>query len=130
MQPENTVEASIAKQTPVGRGGCLSAWLVFVILVNSIVGLLYSLGPDSLLRNVPNFTHWEFRLLGLAGLANVVFAVLIWNWRRLGFWGILATTLLSFVINLSAHLGALAFVGLISPLILALLVWPHWSRLK
>jgi len=101
-----------------------------MILFNSIAGLIYSLGSDSLLRNVPNLTHGEFRLLGLAGLANVVFAVLIWNWRRLGFWGIIATALLAFVINLSAHLGAWAVFGLISPLILALLVWPHWSRLK
>lgn len=130
MRPAKTVGMSIAKQTPVARGGCLSTWLSLMIFGNFLYGLTFALGPDSLLRNLPNLTHEEFRVLGVAALANVVFAVLIWNWRRLGFWGIIATTLLAFVINFSAHLGAIAVFGLISPLILALLLWPHWARLK
>ena len=130
MQPENAVGASVASPTPVTRGGCLSTVLVFVIMANALTSLVYLLLPDRILAGAPGLARWELYALAMLALANVVFAVLIWNWRRIGLWGVIASSLIVFAINMSVHPGPLDFVGLILPLVLAVLLRPRWAHLQ
>jgi hypothetical protein len=101
-----------------------------MIVANSAIFITYFLLPKLILQRSPGYSLDELYLLGLASLANVVFAFLIWNWRRLGFWGVVVTSLLAFIINYRAISGPAAFFGLIGPVILGLLMSPKWARFK
>lgn len=136
MQPENAVPASVASQTPAERGGCLTTLLVVIVVGNCLVAIwnlvIYATLAQFLpyMPDTPDLPRGQLYLLGVVCMANVVSAVLIWNWRRIGFWGIIAAAIVSLAINLSNHLGAEAFVSLLAPAILALLVRPRWTHFK
>lgn len=130
MQPENAVGASVAAQTPAARGGCLSTLLVVMIIANAFTAFTYLLRPGTVLAVVPTASLGYLHMLGVVALANVAFALMIWNWRRIGFWGIIVSTLVTFVINFSNNLAGFGVVGLILPIILAWLLRPHWAHLK
>lgn len=84
------------------RHGCVTAWLIFIIIANSIVALLYLLGGNMVAQNIPGGISTSFLIiLGLLGVGNVFFAVLLLQWKKLGFWGFLGTSIVALFINLS-----------------------------
>lgn len=84
------------------RHGCVTAWLIFIIVANSIVALLYLLGGNMIAQNIPGGISTPFLIiLGLLGVGNVFFAVLLLQWKKLGFWGFLGTSIVALFINLS-----------------------------
>jgi hypothetical protein len=44
-------------------------------------------------------------LLGLFGIGNVIFAVLLLKWKRFGFWGFVASSVIVMMINISLGAG-------------------------
>ena len=44
-------------------------------------------------------------LLGIICIANVIFSVMLFQWKKLGFWGFIITSIGAFIINLSIGLG-------------------------
>ena len=104
---------------PKQRHGCLTAWLVFVIAVNSLATLFYVLAHDAIARNLPSGADWAVTVDTLLLAANVVFAIALFRWRRWGFLGLVATSLFAFVINLSVGLNlGQTLVGLLGPVVL------------
>lgn len=65
---------------------------------------------------------WAIPVLILVALANVVFAIGVWKWKRWGMYGLGATSLIAFVINLISVGLLTALLGLIGFGILVLLV--------
>jgi hypothetical protein len=96
---ENTEykETELAKE----RHGCVTSWLVFMIVANSLIGLVYMIVPESIAEQVPGkIPFYIFSILGLIGIANVVFSVALFKWKLWGFYGFIVTSLASFIINL------------------------------
>ncbi len=88
------------------RHGCVTAWLVLMILANSITGLVYLLASEMITKNLPGRVPTPMIiLLGLIGLGNVAFSFLLFRWKRIGFWGFVTTGVGAFIINLSIGLG-------------------------
>ena len=90
---------------PKQRHGCLTAWLVLAILGNSLLALLvaclyFLAGPEVIRRTAPNLPGWAFPFMIAAGIFNVLCAVALFRWKKWGFWGFVATTVLAFAINL------------------------------
>lgn len=87
---------------------------------------------------------WSVSITGtFVTAANVIFAVLLWWGRRLGFWGLIATVplgiLWSIVPMITTTYGnatdrvifaVFAVVNLAWLLTFTLLLRPHWARLK
>lgn len=88
------------------RHGCLTAWLIFMIISNSLTSILYLFAGDMVSQNFPGgISNLMLIFLGILGIGNVVFSVLLFKWMKLGFWGFLVTTIGALIINLSVGLG-------------------------
>jgi hypothetical protein len=84
------------------RHGCVTAWLIFMIVTNSVV-LLLNLTWKSLLD--PSITDKMARTLVVAAvlnLANIGFAIALLRWKLWGFFGMVVTSVLAFILNLKA----------------------------
>jgi hypothetical protein len=60
--------------------------------------------------------RWAFPVLTVGGIFNVVCAIALFRWKKWGFWGLAASAVTIFFINLSLGLGTgralLGFLGL------------------
>ena len=86
---------------PPVRHGCLTAWLVFALIAQTLTIGINSLGYPFVHRTLPAFTPLAAGLLVLAGLGSIVCIVALFRWQRWGFYGIAIITVLVGVLNLS-----------------------------
>lgn len=101
------------------RHGCLTAWLVLVIIANALVALLYVAGGGVVAASLPSARGWLVPVLAVLALANVAFAIALFLWRRWGFYGFVASSLVGLVVNLAAGINpAQAVFGLVGVAIL------------
>lgn len=90
------------------RHGCVTAWLIFMIIVNSLTGISYLFGGEAIAQNFPNGTsNTTLTLLAILGIGNAIFSILLLRWMKIGFWGFLVTSIAALIINLSIGLGVL-----------------------
>ncbi len=82
------------------RHGCLTAWLVLMIVANAATALMYLLGSAAIRENFPSAPAWAFPVLAVMGIANVVCAIALFQWKKWGFFGFLVTSAIAFVVNL------------------------------
>jgi mannose/fructose/N-acetylgalactosamine-specific phosphotransferase system component IIC len=82
------------------RHGCLTTWLILMIIGNALTALAYLLASSTIKSNLPNAPAWTVPTLTVASLANVVFSVALFQWKKWGFFGFVGTSVLVFVINL------------------------------
>lgn len=99
------------------RHGCVTTWLILLMIVNSGVALIHFFGNDLLIKYMPyNVSPAMLYLLGFFSTMNVVFAVLLFQYKKIGFWGFIVSAVAGFLINLQLGLSvgqALAgFVGI------------------
>lgn len=88
------------------RHGCVTAWLVLMIIANSLLAILYFFASDMIVKNLPgNVSTQMIILLGVIGIGNVIFSVLLLKWKKMGFWGFTITSVVTLIINLSIGLG-------------------------
>ncbi len=100
---EGTKEMGDEKQ----RHGCLTAWLVLMIAGGVFTALLYTLGREAISGYMPSLPGWTFPAFVLTGIANILCAVALFQWKKWGFWGVVAVSVVTFVINLSIGFSAL-----------------------
>jgi len=101
------------------RHGCLTAWLGLMLILNSGTVLLYVLGSAAIRQYYPSAPDWAFLALILLGVLNIVFTVALFRWKKWGFWGAVATSALTMVVNLVMGLNMVqAMQGLIGLAIL------------
>ncbi len=99
---------------PKQRHGCLTAWLVLMIIANGFAALGTPLMVGSIQQTIPNFPAWVVWPIALLAVLNLVFAVALFNWKKWGFFGFLGTSLAAFGLNIYATIGiAQAVFGLV-----------------
>lgn len=97
------------------RHGCLTTWLVLMIISNTGIALIYLLGNGVISQNLPSAPGWVFPLLAMMGALNVVFAIALLKWKKWGFFGFIASSIMAFVVNLIIGINILqAIFGLAS----------------
>jgi hypothetical protein len=69
------------------RHGCLTAWLVLMIVANSASALWYVLRSETIRRSLPNAPGWALPVLIVVSLFNVVCAGTLLQWKKWGFRG-------------------------------------------
>jgi hypothetical protein len=105
------------------RHGCLTAWLILMIIANSLTSLAFFMGSQSVRLNFPMAPPWAFPVLGALGVINLVCAIALFKWKKWGFFGFAASSIVAFVVNLmvgvpilQALLGIVGFVVLFAVL--------------
>lgn len=88
------------------RHGCVTAWLILMIIANSFTAITYLFASDMITRALPgDASQGLIILLGIVGVANVMFSILLFQWNKWGFWGFCITSVIALFINLSMGLG-------------------------
>lgn len=101
------------------RHGCLTAWLISMIVANSATALMYLLGAETIRGSFPNAPGWAFPVLIVFSLFNLVCAIALFQWKKWGFWGFCGSSIVAVVVNLSIGLNpAFVFLGLLGVLLL------------
>jgi hypothetical protein len=90
---------------PKQRHGCVTAWLILMIVMNSLSAILYLFAGDMMSRTIPGITTSTLIILAVLGIANVIFSALLFQWNKWGFWGFIITSIAALVINLSIGIG-------------------------
>jgi hypothetical protein len=126
---QNEVEPEMAGAKPAvpvetkplqaNRHGCLTAWLIFVILANAATAISTPLMYDAIKQTTPGASPASIALIAVAGAANIIFALALFRWKKWGFFGFVASSLLAFCINIYVGLGiAPSVLGLVGIVIL------------
>ena len=84
------------------RHGCLTAWLIYLIIAYSIGSLGLFFGSESIYKRLPYLTS-ENSLLIVASIEflNVAFSFFLLKWVKLGFWGLLLTNIILLIIQIN-----------------------------
>ena len=97
------------------RHGCLAKWLILMLVADVAIIFLYILnivGQSEFHQTYP----WLFPISFIITTINIVFVVALWKWKKWGFWGLVGTSLVFFIINLLTGLNVfqagMGFVGL------------------
>jgi hypothetical protein len=110
MEQDQNQEAYAPKQ----RHGCVSAWLILMIVVNAISAVANLFAGDYISQNLPEpIPPTMLVIMSLIGLCNVIFAVMLMQWKKWAFWGFALTSVITMGINLSLGFGiAQSLLGL------------------
>lgn len=113
MKKENQIETK-------HRHWSVTACLVLIIVTNSLLSQVYLFASDIVGYNLPpDVSYVWIKALGVLGLANIFFAVLLFRWRKIGFWGFVLASIGSLLISL--YLGLMkapSLLGLLGILVL------------
>ena len=90
------------------RHGCLTTFLVVGIILHSLTALMNLLGGAMIGQSFPDAPDWGFPLLGILGVFNIVCIIALFQWKKWGFYGAVASGLLAFFLNLAIGLNIFA----------------------
>lgn len=114
---------------PVERGGCLSTFIILMIIGNALSIFLY-LGMGEKLTRAAHLPAYTPVIMIVFGMLNVVFAFMIYNWKKMGVYGLTVNSILILIANLMLGMGITSFGGLIGLGILFALINPVWKHFK
>ena len=101
------------------RHGCVTAWLIFMIVVNALTAIGTPFSLNSLRQAGMHPSVPLIGVLVVCAVANIVFAVALLRWMKWGFYGFAATTVIALVVNLILGVGlGSSLLGLIGIAIL------------
>ena len=104
-------KVSVSKQRHV----FVTSYLLLMIIGNFIIGARYLLATHS----IGDTSKTLLVLLGIFSFVNFIFSILIFEGQKIGFWGIIGTSIIALIINLSNGLGiGQSLLGLVSIAIL------------
>jgi hypothetical protein len=87
------------------RHGCLTAWLVLMLIGNSAGALMFLLGGQWIKEGLPELSAWTFRVLAVLAVSNLVFAIALLKWKKWGFWGFAISGFATLVVNIAGGYG-------------------------
>ncbi|MBP93493.1 MAG: hypothetical protein CMC55_05185 [Flavobacteriaceae bacterium] len=109
-----------------------------MIVVNAFTALLNFLASNSYSETFQaNISSSKFIASAFLGVANVIFAVCLLQWNKIGFWGFLTTSMIVLITNLNigisvkqSLLGLLGIVVLYAVFQIKKNAVPAWDYLK
>ena len=101
------------------RHGCLTAWLIFMLIGNSLGLLLYLTSGAAIQQELPGAPDWIIPVLTILVLLNIIFTIALFLWKKWGFWGFVGTSIVALIVNLSIGINpAQSVLGLVGIAIL------------
>jgi hypothetical protein len=76
-----------------------------MIIANAGTALMFVLPSGAMGPAFPNMPPWGIPVLIVTSLFNVICAIALVQWKKWGFWGLCASTVVAFVVNSSYGVG-------------------------
>jgi hypothetical protein len=103
------------------RHGCVMVWLCYMLIMNALTIAVYALLNEKVRATFPMMANWVLWVFGAGAVANIIFAVFLFRWKRWAFYGYCIPAPIIFAINLSIGIPFLqALIALLGPIILYL----------
>jgi hypothetical protein len=133
--PQQENKISMVESTGRKRSGCLTAFLILLLIVNNpLAGLYFMFRRSEMNIVLPYMPEWRIQMLGVLTLAWFGFTIGIWKWKKWGMYGLVGLIFVNFLGNVIST-GNLV-VGIIDSLIvlivfiiLTFLVRPVWKQM-
>ena len=88
------------------RHGCVTAWLIVMIIANAMTAVTYLFLGETVAQSLPTAIPGPMMIaLAIIGIANLIFAIMLFQWKKWAFWAFAGTSLITLVINISIGLG-------------------------
>lgn len=110
----------------------LTIWLVLMTISAIYTIYSYTLGSEAVTKTLP-IPAWSLMALALLGVVNLFAVVMLWMWKKMGFYIIIGSTIIAASLN-GIILGVLGFVAsimaIVGIVILYLAMKPVWQNFK
>jgi uncharacterized membrane protein len=111
------------------RGCGLSGFLILMIVANSLTVYVYMTNPEVVTSLYPQKTHTAVYLLVFIACINVILAAAIWAWKKWAVYGLYASIIIVFGINIYLGIGLLGSLpGFVAGLIVFFTTKKRWSH--
>jgi hypothetical protein len=119
--------------TQVKRSGCLTVFIIVLIVLYAL-GTLGSFFAGPLLSGLaPDYSiNTSYSIFsGVLSLLNIIFLIGVWKYKKWGFYGFVAVSLLNIILSifLTGSIITSLISGLIFPIILYFLIKPIWNHM-
>jgi len=84
---------------PKRRHGCLTTWLIIIILANIISAIVVASVASSVSSNIPG---WLIPAEIVFGVWAVVCAIALFMWKKWGFWGFFVGAVAGMIANIAS----------------------------
>lgn len=111
IQDQGHPQGPMDAQGVKSRHGCVTAYLIFMIIANAGSALVTLTTSELITDTMPDMPSWGIPALVVLGVLNVVFAVLLFRWKRIGFYGFIVTSIIAAGINMTAGLDMTQVIG-------------------
>ncbi len=126
---KTTLKPKTTLKTTKSRGGLLTAWLVLMVISNSISAVAYLFFNDVLQAVVPDLPVSLLYGYGLLSVINLFCTYFLFRWKKWAFYAYCAVAGIGFILNVIFLDIVSALLGLLGPLILYILLKPKWKLL-
>lgn len=128
MDKQHGIEALNTGNNPPARkrGFWLTVYLIFLMLVNSLLAFTYLNPSPELLESSSKMTPTMLHLIGVLGLVTIILAIGIWRWKKLAVYGFFIVVVLAFIIN-NVYLGINSLSGLLGALLVYVTTKKRWE---
>ena len=107
---------------PKERHGCVTAWLILLIVINSLLSLVFLFAVFASNKIAMQIPFYQIVILFAAAVSNVVCAIMLMKWKKIGFLGFVATSIVVLIVNLSSSTNPMeimqSFFGLLGAVVL------------
>jgi len=125
-------------ENQVKRHKFLTVWLSLMLLMNLIVAITYLVTPEKLQHVTPNIPLSFFYSAGILAIFNLICVILLFRWRKMGFWGFCLSAILAVLVNAKYGATPVPQAIFFSAFSILMLFWAlnmgkenkAWSRLR
>jgi len=114
---------------PKNRSGCLTVMIVSWMVFSLPAAIMYFSNKYILIYNLlPRMPHSSMYSMGLFSLAQFVFAIAIFNWKKWGLYGFIILSSMTFILNVAWGIPFLYLIStIIGYVIMYFLLRPAWK---
>lgn len=111
------------------RGWLLTAFLILMLIANPFTAYSYFSNPEAIIQVYPAISHGLLNFMGLLAIINIVLAVAIWSWKKVGVYGFYLSMVVAFCINMYVGIPlAGSLMGLIGAVIIFFTTKSRWDN--
>lgn len=95
------------------RPGAVTAWLMLLIISNLIMAFIYLIGNEKMpgVFSTKGMSFYFRFVFSMIAIANIICIVLLLQWKKWGFWGLVISGICVFAINVFNGAGVIESIS-------------------